>query len=257
MAGARNVTVIPIGSETALRHLAWVEGNRRKVDELTNGRVAYIYMPDTATSGYSSFNRYYFSQLDKDAVIIDERFNGGGSVADYVIDMLSRPLLSRWATREGKTFTSPNAAIFGPKIMIINEFAGSGGDALPQFFRRRELGQLVGKRTWGGLVGVYDYPVLLDGGFVTAPRLAIFSPEGEWEVENEGVAPDVEVEMTPKDVIAGHDPQLEKAIELILVALAAQPPVNVARPASPNRVGAVGKKTRGQRSSSKTKKGKP
>jgi len=247
--GARNVTVIPIGSETALRHLAWVEGNRRKVDEMTDGRVAYVYMPDTATSGYSSFNRYYFSQLDKEAVIIDERFNGGGSVADYVIDMLSRPLLSHWATREGKPFTSPNAAIFGPKIMIINEFAGSGGDALPQFFRRRGLGQLVGKRTWGGLVGIYDYPALLDGGYVTAPRLAIFSPEGEWEVENEGVAPDVEVEMTPKEVIAGHDPQLEKAIELILAELAAHPPVTIDRPASPNRVGGSTKPKRRRPSS--------
>ncbi len=249
MEGARNVTVIPIGNETALRHLAWVEGNRRKVAELTAGRVAYVYMPDTASSGYSSFNRYYFSQLDKDAVIIDERFNGGGSVADYVIDMLSRPLLSHWATREGKVFTSPNAAIFGPKIMIINEFAGSGGDALPQFFRRRGLGQLVGKRTWGGLVGVYDYPALLDGGFVTAPRLAIFSPEGAWEVENEGVAPDVEVEMTPKEVIAGHDPQLEKAVALVMAELAAQPAVPVDRPASPNRVGVAPAKPKGGRSS--------
>ncbi|MFN8444084.1 MAG: PDZ domain-containing protein [Caldilineaceae bacterium] len=235
--GARNVTVLPIGNETALRHLAWVESNRRKVDKLTNGRVAYVYMPDTGSSGYSSFNRYYFSQLDKEAVIIDERFNGGGSVADYVIDMLSRPRLSNWATREGKTFSSPNAAIFGPKIMIINEFAGSGGDALPHFFRRRNLGKLVGKRTWGGLVGIYDYPSLMDGGFVTAPRLAIFSPEGEWEVENEGVAPDVEVEMTPKDVIAGRDPQLEKAIELILAELDANPTVRTQRPTPANRVG--------------------
>ncbi|MEZ4622605.1 MAG: S41 family peptidase [Caldilineaceae bacterium] len=172
---ARNVNVIPIGSETMLRHLAWVERNRRKVDELTNGRVAYVYMPDTGSSGYSSFNRYYFSQLDKDAIIIDERFNGGGSVADYGIDMLSRLLLSHWAIAEGKTFTSPNAAIFGPKVMIINEFAGSGGDALPQFFRRRNLGPLVGKRTWGGLVGIYDYPPLMDGGLYHR-RLAIFRP---------------------------------------------------------------------------------
>ncbi len=254
--GARNVTVIPIGSEIALRHLAWVEGNRRKVDELTNRRVAYVYMPDTSTGGYSSFNRYYFSQLDKEAVIIDERFNGGGSVADYVIDILSRPLLSHWATREGKSFTSPNAAIFGPKIMLINEFAGSGGDALPQFFRRRGLGQLVGKRTWGGLVGIYDYPSLMDGGFITAPRLAIFSPEGEWEVENVGVAPDVEVEMTPKEVIAGHDPQLEKAVELIMAELAAQPALTVDRPAPPNRVGMATVNPNGGRSSQRATKRK-
>ena len=236
LAGARNVNVIPIASEAALRHLAWVEENRRKVHALTDGRVAYVYMPDTGGGGYSSFNRYYFSQLDREAVIIDERFNGGGSVADYVIDLLHRPLLSYWATREGGLFATPNAAIFGPKIMIINEYAGSGGDALPQFFRRRGLGKLVGKRTWGGLVGIYDYPELMDGGFVTAPRLAIVSPDGQWEVENEGVAPDVEVDMTPNLVIAGHDPQLEKAVELILAELETHPPRKVARPASPNRV---------------------
>lgn len=233
--GARNVNVIPIASETALRHLAWVEANRRKVHVLTNGRVAYVYMPDTGSGGYSSFNRYYFSQLDREAVIIDERFNGGGLVADYVIDLLHRPLLSYWATREGGLFATPNAAIFGPKIMIINEYAGSGGDALPQFFRRRGLGKLVGKRTWGGLIGIYDYPELMDGGFVTAPRLAIVSPDGQWEVENEGVAPDVEVDMIPKQVIAGHDPQLEKAVELILAELETKPPRKAARPAPPSR----------------------
>lgn len=234
--GARNVLVIPLANETALRHWAWVEENRRKVEAATNGRVAYIYLPDTAGGGYSAFNRYYFSQLDREAVIIDERFNGGGYVADYVIDMLSRPLLSYWATREGKVFPTPNASIFGPKVMIINEFAGSGGDALPHFFRRRRLGTLVGKRTWGGLVGIYDYPALMDDGFVTAPRLAIFSPDGEWEVENEGVAPDIEVEMTPRLVIEGRDPQLETAIELILQALEKEPRPRVSRPASPSRV---------------------
>ncbi|MFZ4662687.1 MAG: PDZ domain-containing protein, partial [Caldilineaceae bacterium] len=252
MDGARNVNVIPVASETALRHLAWVEGNRRKVHELTNGRVAYVYMPDTGSGGYSSFNRYYFSQLDREAAIIDERFNGGGSVADYVIDLLHRPLLSHWATREGRVFTTPNAAIFGPKVMIINEYAASGGDALPQFFRRRGLGKLIGKRTWGGLVGIYDYPDLMDGGYVTAPRLAIFSPDGQWEVENEGVAPDLEVEMTPKLVIAGHDPQLEAAIQLILAELEQNPPQKVERPPSPNRVAKpVPAKARPRKSSKK------
>jgi tricorn protease len=234
--GVRTVTVIPVASEAALRHWAWVEGNRRKVHALTNGRVAYVYLPDTGSGGYEEFNRYYFSQLDREAVIIDERFNGGGLVADYIIDLLNRPLLSYWATREGAIFTTPNASIFGPKVMIINEFAGSGGDALPQFFRRRNLGKLVGKRTWGGLIGIYDYPALMDGGFVTAPRLAIFSPDGEWEVENEGVAPDIEVEMTPKLVIEGHDPQLERAIELIMQELEASPRTKMARPAPANRV---------------------
>jgi tricorn protease len=233
---AHRENVVPLKSETALRHWSWVEGNRKRVDELSGGRVAYVYMTNTSLEGYQGFNRYYFSQLDKQAVVIDERFNGGGSVADYVIDMLDRPLLCHWATREGKPFHSPNASIFGPKVMIVNEYAGSGGDAMPLFFRRRGLGKLVGKRTWGGLVGIYDYPVLMDGGYVTAPRMAIFSPDNEWEVENVGVSPDVEVEMTPKLVIAGQDPQLEKAVEIVLAELEANPAPETRRPPPAERV---------------------
>jgi tricorn protease len=208
-----------------------VERNRKKVDELSNGRLAYVYMPDTALGGYENFNRYYFSQLDKVGVVLDERFNGGGSAADYVIDLLNRPILNYWATREGRPFATPNASIFGPKVMIINELAGSGGDAMPLYFRRRGLGKLVGKRTWGGLIGIYDYPVLMDGGFFSSPRMAIFSPQGEWEVENVGVSPDIEVEMTTKAVIAGHDPQLEKAVEVVLEELEKAPFVRPGRPA--------------------------
>ncbi len=148
-----------------------------------------------------------------------------------MIDLLSRPILNYWATREGKPFATPNASIFGPKVMIINELAGSGGDAMPLYFRRRGLGKLVGKRTWGGLIGIYDYPVLMDGGFFTSPRMAIFSPQGEWEVENVGISPDIEVEMTTKAVIAGHDPQLEKAVEVVLEELEKAPFVRPARPA--------------------------
>ncbi|MFC1502547.1 PDZ domain-containing protein [bacterium] len=234
--GSRTVTVVPVANESGLRNRAWVEGNRRKVDAMTQGRVAYVYMPNTANAGYTYFNRYYYSQLNKEAVIVDERFNGGGSAADYIIDMMDRSLLSYWATREGKEFTTPTASIFGPKVMIINEYAGSGGDAMPLYFARRNLGKLVGKRTWGGLVGIYDYPVLMDGGRVTAPRLAIYSPEGEWEVENIGVPPDVEVEMNPEAVIKGSDPQLEKAVEIILRELKAKPVEKKKRPADPVRV---------------------
>ncbi|MBE0697683.1 MAG: PDZ domain-containing protein, partial [Anaerolineaceae bacterium] len=235
-AQARTVSVRPIASEIPLRHWSWVENNRKKVAELTGGRVGYVYLPDTAVNGYENFNRYYFSQLDKEALVLDERFNGGGSVADYIIDMLDRPLLSYWATREGKVFTTPNASIFGPKVMIINELAGSGGDAMPLFFRRRGLGKLVGKRTWGGLIGIYDYPVLLDGGLFTSPRMAIYSPDGEWEVENVGISPDVEVEMTPKEVIAGHDPQLEKAVEVVMAELEANRFQRKPRPAPAKKV---------------------
>ncbi|MFN2155239.1 MAG: PDZ domain-containing protein [Anaerolineae bacterium] len=234
---ARTVTVKPLKSEAALRHWSWVEANRKRVDALSQGRVAYVYMANTSVEGYASFNRYYYAQLDKDAVVLDERFNGGGSVADYVIDMLDRPLLCHWATRQGEIFHSPNASIFGPKAMIINEFAGSGGDAMPLFFRRRGMGKLVGKRTWGGLVGIYDYPPLIDGGRVTAPRMAIFSPDDEWEVENVGVPPDVEVEMTPKFAIEGRDPQLEKAVEIVLEALDHNPPPRAHRPPPADKAG--------------------
>lgn len=230
-ADARTVTVRPVADERRLRLRAWIEANRRRVDELSGGRVAYVYMADTARAGYEAFNRYYFSQLDRQGVVLDERFNGGGSVADYVVDLLDRPLLSLWATREGRPFASPNASIFGPKAMVINELAGSGGDALPHFFRRRGLGPIVGKRTWGGLIGIYDYPPLIDGGMLTSPRLAIFSPEGEWEVENVGVAPDIEVEFTTKLAAQGRDPQLERAVELVLTALEANPQRRVPRPA--------------------------
>jgi tricorn protease len=239
-ADARTVTVRPVDDESRLRHWSWVEQNRRKVDQLSGGRVAYIYMADTGQVGYEAFNRYYFSQLDKQAVVLDERFNGGGAVADYVIDLLNRPVLSHWATREGRPFSTPNASIFGPKVMLINELAGSGGDAMPLFFRRRGLGKLVGKRTWGGLIGIYDYPTLIDGGFFTSPRLAIYSPGGSWEVENEGVAPDIEVEMAPKLVAAGGDPQLELAVELVVAELEGAPRQLAARPAPARR--AAGKR---------------
>jgi tricorn protease len=232
---ARKVTVVPIGNDQSLRHRAWVEGNRRKVDEMTDGRVAYVYMPNTAGAGYTSFNRYYFAQHDKEGIVLDERFNGGGSVADYVIDLLGRTTLNYMATREGKAQPTPGATIEGPKAMIINEYAGSGGDAMPYYFRLKGLGKLVGKRTWGGLVGIYDYPNLIDGGFIAAPRIAFYGLNGEWIVENEGVSPDVEVEMLPKLVIAGQDPQLEKAVEIVLEELEQSPPTEVPVPAYPKR----------------------
>jgi len=231
---ARDATVVPVASEAALRNLAWIEDNRRKVDQMTGGRVAYVYLPNTAGAGWTNFNRYYFAQLGKEGAVIDERFNGGGSVADYIIDYMRRPLLSYWHTREGADFTTPFAAIFGAKAMIINEFAGSGGDALPWMFRKTGIGPLVGKRTWGGLVGIYDYPPLIDGGFVTAPRLAFWNPDGTWDVENAGVTPDIEVEQDPKAIREGHDPQLEKAVEVVMEALKKNPTPKHTRPGFPN-----------------------
>jgi tricorn protease len=239
--GAREVTVVPVGSESGLRALAWIEGNRRKVAELTGGRAAYVYLPNTAGAGYTNFNRYYFSQIDKQAAVIDERFNGGGSAADYMIDYMKRTLMNKWATREGEDFVTPVGAIFGPKAMIINEYAGSGGDALPWYFREAKIGPLVGKRTWGGLIGIYSYPTLMDGGQVTAPRVAFYNLKGEWEVENNGVAPDLDVDLDPKAWRAGHDSQLEKAVEVVLAALRQNPPTKFRKPAYPNFYSATGR----------------
>jgi len=223
--GARDVTVVPVDDESALRNYAWIEGNRRKVDELTGGRVAYVYLPDTYAGGYTNFNRYYFAQVGKDAAIIDERYNGGGDIADYIIDYLRRPLLSYWNMREGKDITTPIEAIFGPKVMIINEMAGSGGDAMPWMFRKTGIGPLVGKRTWGGLVGHYTNPGdLLDGGFTGTPNLAFYNPNGTWDVENHGVPPDVDQEYDPQAALTGHDAQLEKAVEVVMDLLKKNPP---------------------------------
>jgi tricorn protease len=234
-AGSRTVQVVPIANEGALRNRDWVEGNLKKVDKATGGRVAYVYVPNTAGAGHTYFKRYFYPQVHKDAVIIDERFNGGGSVADYYIDILNRPFIANWAMRYGADLKTPFASIQGPKAMIIDETAGSGGDLLPWMFRKFKMGPLVGQRTWGGLVGILGFPVLMDGGAITAPNLAIWTPEDGWVVENEGVPPDIEVEQTPADVIAGRDPQLEKAIEVVMAELKKNPPAKSTRPPYPVR----------------------
>ena len=231
---SREVTVIPVASELGLRNLAWVEENRRAVDKLSNGRLAYIYMPNTGQGGFQSFNRYYFAQLGKEGAIIDDRFNGGGQIADYVIEQLQRKQTNFFMTRAGEPFTTPQNAIFGPKAMIINEYAGSGGDAMPWLFRDQKVGPIVGKRTWGGLVGIFGAPPLMDGGTLTAPNLAFYNLKAEWDVENHGVAPDYDVEFEPAQVRAGHDPQLEKAVTLLMADLEKHPLPKYKMPAFPN-----------------------
>jgi tricorn protease len=232
--GARDVTVVPVDDEFGLRNLAWIESNRRKVDELSGGRLAYVYLPDTAGGGYRNFNRYFFAQVGKQGVVLDERFNGGGLLADYIIDALRRPVMSYVVTREGDPMASPAASIYGPKVMIINESAGSGGDAMPWYFRRAGIGKLVGTRTWGGLVGIWNYPSLIDGGFVTAPRGALYGLEGKWEVENVGISPDIEVELDPALARQGRDPQLERAVQVAMEELGKTPLPTHARPPYPN-----------------------
>jgi tricorn protease len=225
MEGARNVVVIPVANEGGLRTRAWVESNRRLVEKLSDGQLAYVYLPNTGQPGYSSFNRYYFSQQDKKGVVVDERFNGGGSAADYIIDVLQRDFDGYFNNVAGDRypFTSPSAGIWGPKVMIINEMAGSGGDLMPYMFRRRKIGPLVGKRTWGGLVHTADTPPFIDGGSMIAPRGGFFTRDGKWAVENEGVGPDIDIENWPKDVIAGHDPQLERAVQEAMRMLKERP----------------------------------
>jgi tricorn protease len=230
----RDVTVVPIDSEDGLRNIDWIESNRRKVDQLSGGKVAYIYMPNTAGAGYTNFNRYFFAQLDKQAVVLDERYNQGGLIADYIVNVLSLKPLSGAIERDGKPVHDPEGAIFGPKAMIINQSAGSGGDAMPWYFRKANLGTLVGERTWGGLVGIGGYPTLIDGGSVMAPRYAIYGLNGAWEVEGHGVAPDVEVEELPKDVAAGHDAQLERAVAIVMEQLKEHPVPTPAIPPYPN-----------------------
>jgi tricorn protease len=235
--GARDLVVTPIANEALLRRWAWVEGNRRKVDEMSGGRLAYVWLPNTGQGGYTYFNRMYFAQQDRQGAVIDERNNGGGSAADYIVDVLARELTGYFNSRAGdrKPFTQPMAGIWGPKVMVINERAGSGGDLLPYLFRFRGVGPLVGTKTWGGLVGTWDTPPLIDGGRYVAPRGGFFDVDGEWAVEAEGVAPDIEVRNDPRPVIEGHDPQLEAAIQEALRLLETEAVTLMPEPAAPIR----------------------
>jgi tricorn protease len=233
--GSRLVTVVPVANEDALRTRAWIEDNRRKVDELSHGRLAYVWLPNTSIAGYNAFTRYFYSQQNKEGAVIDERYNHGGLVADYIVNELDRKPMGYFAMRDGKEWPSPAAGIFGPKVMIVNESAGSGGDALPYYFHLRKIGPLVGTRTWGALVGTTGVAPTIDGGGITAPSLAFYDLNGKWAVENEGIAPDIEVEYTPAEVLKGHDPQLERAVAEALKLLEQNPVKRVARPAPIDR----------------------
>ncbi len=235
-AGSRVVTVVPVASDESIRTQAWVDGNRQLVDKLSGGKLAYVWVPNTSANGYSAFNRYFFAQQDKAGVIIDERYNQGGTVADYIVEQLSRPFMGYFAERAGQTYAMPMVGINGPKVMVINESAGSGGDAMPYFFKKAGVGPLVGTRTWGGLVGTIGVPATIDGGGMTAPDLAFYDVDGKWSIENEGIPPDVEVKNTAADMIAGHDRQLERAVEIALDSLKKNPFKFEPRPAPINRV---------------------
>ncbi|SFO66670.1 tricorn protease [Algoriphagus ornithinivorans] len=245
MDGARMIATVPVSNENQLRLMDWVEGNRRKVDQLSGGKLAYVYLPNTGQPGYTFFNRYYFSQQDKKGAVIDERNNGGGSAADYMVDIMARDLHGYFNSRanDHKPFTTPMSGIWGPKVMLINGRAGSGGDLLPYLFNKMEIGPLIGTKTWGGLVGTWDTPPFIDGGRMVAPRGGFYDVNGEWAVEGVGISPDIPVEQTPKEVASGKDPQLERAVQEALSRLATEgvelkpepaPPIRYFRPKKDN-----------------------
>jgi tricorn protease len=228
---ARTYTVKPVASEASLRYTAWVDGNREKVAKATGGRVAYIHVPNTSIEGIQEFSKQYYPQVDRQGIIVDERFNGGGFIPDFFVERLRRTTLAYWSTRDGADFRTPATAVDGPKCILINQYAGSGGDAFPHYFRQLGIGPLIGMRTWGGLVGISHNLPLVDGGVVTLPDFGMWGPaKSEWVIENHGVDPDIEVENTPSAMVSGRDPQLERAIEWALDQLAKNPPRKPARP---------------------------
>ncbi|MGD9548267.1 MAG: PDZ domain-containing protein [Candidatus Krumholzibacteriia bacterium] len=216
---ARDITVEPVTSEREMRLWRWIEANRRRIDEATGGRVGYIYLPNTAGAGYTFFNRMFFAQLDKEALIIDERSNAGGQAANYIIEVLGRAHLSGWKDRDGLVYNTPAGAMHGPKVMLIDQDAGSGGDYLPYAFRQMGIGKLIGTRTWGGLIGISANPRLTDGGFLSVPFFRFYDADHEWTVENEGVAPDLHVPLDPVATNEGRDSQLEAAIAEVTAQL--------------------------------------
>ncbi len=237
--GARRVLVKTLSDERRLRHLEWIETNRRKVEELSNGRVGYIYVRSTGFDGQTELVRQFMAQYTKDALIIDERFNSGGQIPDRFIELLNRPALSFWAVRDGRDWQWPPFAHFGPKVMLINGWSGSGGDAFPYYFKKAGLGPLIGTRTWGGLIGITGAPPLIDGGRVTVPTFRMYSTEGEWFPEGHGVDPDIEVVNDPGMLAKGRDLQLERAVEEALRLLKTHPPVRPKRPPYEKRIPAA------------------
>jgi tricorn protease len=231
--GSWEIIVTPVADEQQLHYLDRVEANRRKVAEATGGKVGYIHVPSTGVDGLNEFFRGYLSQFDKEGLIVDVRYNNGGMVPDRFIEVLRRPLMSHWATQRSESMTTPNRPTPPYLVCIINSYAGSGGDAFPYYFKFFQLGPLVGTRTWGGLVGMSRNLGLVDGGGVTVPDFGVYSVDGKWVVENHGVDPDVPVENAPDQVVAGRDPQLEKAIELVMAKIQAKPVTAPPKPPYP------------------------
>ena len=233
--GSREVTVLPVGSEGALRNRAWEEDNRRYVDKMTGGRAGYVHVPDTHLGGWTAFNRYYYSQVGKDGIVVDERFNTGGLIVDYMVYEMSKKMEGAFSPRTGKDWPTPGATIYGPKVLLANQFSGSGGDMFPWLFKHKKIGPLIGKRTWGGLVASFGFRTV-DGGNINSPNCAFYNvDEGTWDVEGHGVDPDIEVEFDPYMWRQGKDPQLERAIVEINKRLANYKTPVLHRPSNPDK----------------------
>jgi tricorn protease len=237
MEGSREVLVQTLSGEARLRHLAWIEKNRKRVEEASEGKIGYVYVPDTGRGGQSELVRQFRAQFDKAGLIIDERFNSGGQIPDRFVEMLSRKTINYWGVRDGQDWQWPQVNHSGPKAMLINGWSGSGGDCFPFYFKTAGLGPLVGTRTWGGLIGMSGSPSLIDDGRVTVPTFGIYNMKGEWIIEGHGVDPDIAVVDDPSLMAKGADPQLDRAIEEVKKALKKETPTNPRKPKYPLRAG--------------------
>jgi tricorn protease len=235
--GAREILVETLNAreDLRIRHLAWIESNRKRVEEATDGRVGYVYVRSTSFDGQREMVRQFIPQLNKEGMVIDERFNSGGQIPDRFVELLNRPPLAFWAVRSGKDWQWPPSSNFGPKVMLINGWSGSGGDAFPYYFKEAGVGPLIGSRTWGGLIGLSGTPPLVDGGASLVPTFRMYSTAGEWFAEGYGVDPDIEVPEDPTALAKGTDPQLERALQEVMRMLRENPPVTAKRPAYEDR----------------------
>ncbi len=232
--GAHQEKVKPIKRETDLRYLDWVESRRELVDKLSNGKIGYIHLPNTGGPGNRELFKNFYPQANKEALIVDVRYNGGGFIPDRMIELLDRPLLNYWVRRGVRPNPTPGFSNQGPKVCLINGYSSSGGDAFPYYFRELELGKLIGTRTWGGLIGLSGNPSLMDGGSISIPTFRFLTKDGKWAVENEGVHPDIEVVDRPELVANGEDPTLEKAVEVLMEELKNNPPKDLIVPNIPD-----------------------